>query len=410
MLSSAYKSVHALVVEIVRKGILPSPSEVIPQLRQAAAAAQSIKLREPRPAGFPLLFSARFELIEPALAYLHEHAIRRAHTSDTLNTYTEVLYDWFDALEQSGISWSSADAADLIAYRNRMLREPSAHTGRPYGLRTINHRVRGVLRFYEWMLRNGWLSSSDLAGRGNDFAISRRSRSWARRNDTGADQSLFVLRQFETLPRPLTSAQLRELLARLPPPYDLMARWQLYTGLRVSELLRLTVNDVLKHGVARRSSGAPPHHVVEVLRKGRKSGYVIAADSLLQETTGYLAELRRAWIKRAARKRGAVDRGELFINSWGRPVKKNSYQQVIADTGEVCGFRATTHLLRSTFACMLLARLERLASQGAAINPLLIVKVLMGHEHIATTDRYLRAIAVDRVVLTDILDSLLDQA
>jgi integrase/recombinase XerD len=105
-----------------------------------------------------------------------------------------------------------------------------------------------------------------------------------------------------------------------------------------------------------------------------------------------------------------MDCGELFVNSWGRPVKKNSYQQVIADTGKICGFRATTHLLRSTFACMMLARLERLAKQGATINPLLIVKILMGHEQIATTDRYLRAIAVDTVVLTDILDSLLDQA
>ncbi len=407
MQSSACKSV--LVVEIVRKGVLPSPSDVIPQLHEAAAAAHSIKLREPRPAGFPLLFTAGFDLIEPALAYLHEHAIRRAHTSDTLNTYMEVLYDWFDALEQSGITWGGADAADLVAYRNRMLREPSAHTGRPYGVRTINHRVRGVLRFYEWMMRNGWLSSSELVGRGNDFAIARRACSRARRDNTGSDCGLFVLRQFETLPRPLASGQLRELLAQLPPPYDLMARWQLYTGLRVGELLRLTVNDVLKLEVRRRFSAAPRHHVVEVLRKGRKSGYVIAADSLLQETTGYLSEHRSAWIKRAARKRRAVDGGELFINSWGRPVKKNSYQQVIADTGEICGFRATTHLLRSTFACMMLARLERLAKQGAAINPLLIVKILMGHEHITTTDRYLRAIAVDTVVLTDVLDSLLDQ-
>lgn len=398
------------MVEIVRKSVLPSPSEVSPQLREAAAAAASIKLREPRPAGFPLLFSASFELIEPALAYLHEHAIRHAHTPDTLNTYMEVLYDWFDTLEQSDIEWSSADAADLVSYRNRMLREPSAHTGRPYGVRTINHRVRGVLRFYEWMVRNGWISDSDLVGRRNDLATSHRSRSWVRRDDDGTHRGLFVLRQFETLPRPLTSAQLRELLARLPPPYDLMARWQLYTGLRVGELLSLTVSDVLKHAVARGSLRAPPHHVVEVIRKGRKSGYVIAAESLFQETTVYLAEQRRGWLNRATRKRRTVDRGELFINSWGRPVKKNSYQQVIADIGKVCGFRATTHLMRSTFACMMLARLERLASQGAAINPLLIVKILMGHEQISTTDRYLRAIAVDTVVLTDVLNSLLDPA
>jgi hypothetical protein len=56
---------------------------------------------------------------------------------------------------------------------------------------------------------------------------------------------------------------------------------------------------------------------------------------------------------------------------------------------------------------MLLARLEHLANQGANINPLLIVKILMGHEHLETTDRYLRAIAVDACVLKDVLDALL---
>jgi len=55
----------------------------------------------------------------------------------------------------------------------------------------------------------------------------------------------------------------------------------------------------------------------------------------------------------------------------------------------------------------MLARLEQIAKQGAAINPLLIVKILMGHEHIETTDRYLRAIAVDSCVLSEVLDSLM---
>jgi hypothetical protein len=55
----------------------------------------------------------------------------------------------------------------------------------------------------------------------------------------------------------------------------------------------------------------------------------------------------------------------------------------------------------------LLARLERLAKQGEEINPLLIVKILMGHEHIDTTDRYLRAIAIDVHVLSRVLDTLI---
>jgi site-specific recombinase XerD len=375
-------------------------------LREAATAALKMTLREPRPIGFPLLFSSDMRLIEPAIAFLHEHAIQRAHTADTVRTYTEILYDWFDALEQSGIAWNDADAVDLVAYRNRMLQQPSAHTGRSYSVRTVNHRVRGVLRYYQWAVRSGWLRASPLIGRANDFAVARRTGARRRYGDD-ADRSAFVVRQFEELPRPLTSAQARDLLAELQPPYDLMARWQLYTGLRVSELLRLNVEDITKHKPARRSTPEPAYRVIDVARKGRKNGYAIASATLLEETTAYIAQYRRAWLRRATRKRHAPPRSELFINRRGAPVKKNTYQRAIHRTGEVCGFEAMSHLLRASFGCMLLARLERLAKQGAAINPLLIVKILMAHESIETTDKYLRAVAVDTHVLADVLDTLI---
>jgi integrase/recombinase XerD len=409
MRSSFSPSGHGFVVQIVRKADLPLPSEVPDQLREAAATALSITLREPRSAGFPLLFSADMSLIEPAVAFLHEHGVQRAHTDDTVRTYAEILYDWFETLEQNRIDWADVDGADLVAYRNRMLREVSPHTGRPYSVRTINHRVRGVLLFYEWVVRTGWLRTSPLIGRANDFTVAGNSRVARVFGPKDTDRSLFVLRQFESLPRPFSAAHACELLASLPPPYALMARWQLYTGLRVSELLRLTVKDVAKHGGATRSP-QPSHQLIDVMRKGRKSGYVIASSSLLQDTFRYMRIHRSAWLKRAARRGRVADRPELFINSRGSAIKKNTYQCVISRAGAACGFKATTHVLRATFACMTLARLEQLATQGAAINPLLIVKVLMGHEHLDTTDRYLRAIAVDTCVLTEVLSSLLGEA
>lgn len=395
------------MVEIIRKGELPQPGDVPEALREAATAALKMTLREPRPVGFPLLFfSSDMRLIEPAVAFLHEHAIQRAHTADTIRTYTEILYDWFDTLEQSGILWADADAVDLVAYRNRMLRQPSAHTHRPYSVRTINHRVRGVLRFYAWAVRSAWLRGSPLAGREKDFAVSRHT--WAhRRYAANPDRGIFVLRQLEELPRPLSSPQARELLAELPPPYDLMARWQIYTGLRVAELLRLIVKDALPREAIRGSTQAAGYRVIDVVRKGRKNGYVIAPTSLLEETGAYLAQYRTAWLKRAMRRRRAPLRSELFINRRGIAAKKNTYQRVIRRAGEACGFRATTHLMRATFACMMLARLERLAKEGAAINPLLIVKILMSHKSIESTDRYLRAVAIDNHVLADVLDALL---
>ena len=395
------------MVQIIRKASLPLPSEVPSRLQGAAAAAASITLREPRPPGSPLFFSAAMELIEPAVAFLHEHAIQRAHTADTLRTYAEILYDWFDTLEQSGIVWGDADGADLVAYRNRMLAHSSAVTGRPYSVRTINHRVRGVLRFYEWAVRSGWIRGSPLVGRGSDFALSRRGRGL---HSADSDSSLFVLRQFESLPQPLTSIQARELLARLAPPYDLMARWQLYTGLRVSELLRLTTYDIVQHERARGAHSTATQHVVRMTRKAGKRGYVIASESLFEQTDSFIHLHRTAWLNRAARRRGTPREAALFIGRRGTAVRKNTYQQVIRLAAERCGFVATTHLLRATFACMMLARLEQLARAGASINPLLIVKILMGHEHIGTTDRYLRAIAVEAHVLTDALDSLLGEA
>jgi site-specific recombinase XerD len=397
------------VVRIIHRSQLPRPDEVPAALRTAAAAALTMPLREPRPAGFPLLFTADMQLIEPAVAFLHEHFIQRAHTADTLRTYAEILLDWFDTLEQNGIAWGDADAVDLVAYRNRMLLAPSARTQRPYSIRTINHRVRGVLRFYEWAVRHAWLRTSALAGRETDFTVARRYDGAGHRDHAG-DRGIFLLRQHEALPRPLTGAQACELMARLVPPYDLMARWQVYTGLRVSELLRLSINDVAPHDADERSDNSPQQRVIEVVCKGRKRGYVMASASLIDETDVYRSQHRRAWVNRAAR-RGRISAPDaLFINERGAAVQKNTYQHILRAAGVACGFRVTSHQLRATFACMMLARLEQLAAQGAAINPLLIVKILLHHTRIETTDRYLRAVAVDTHSLTDILDSLISEA
>ena len=395
------------MARIIYRAELPRPEEVPPALRAAAAEALATPLREPRPTGFPLLFTAEMQLIEPAVAFLHEHSIQRAHTTETLRTYAEILLDWFGSLEENGILWRDADAVDLVAYRNRMLSAPSPRTHRPYSVRTINHRVRGVLRFYEWAARHSWIRSSPLVGLDTDLTVTRRYDERRRAHRAG-DRGIFVLRQFESLPRPLTGEQACELLAQLLPPYDLLARWQLYTGLRVSELLRLSINDVDLHEEDS-SERSQQRRVIEVLCKGRKRGYVMASASLLDETDVYRSQHRRAWLNRAARRGRRSHADALFISDRGTTVKKNTYQGILRRAGVACGFRVTSHQLRATFACMMLARLEQLAAQGAAINPLLIVKILLHHERIETTDRYLRAVAVDTHALTDILDSLLPE-
>jgi integrase/recombinase XerD len=59
------------VVKIIRKGEPPQPIEAPAAVRNAAQTALCMTLPEPRPEGFPLLFSSDIQLIEPAVAFLH---------------------------------------------------------------------------------------------------------------------------------------------------------------------------------------------------------------------------------------------------------------------------------------------------------------------------------------------------
>src|SRR5260370_1590331 len=103
------------------------------------------------PAGLPILLDAQMSIVEPAFSYLLELSTipGRSHSTETLRTYSEHLHDWFDSLEQSGLDWRLVDEGTIAAYRNRMLSDPSPHTGRPYARSTVNDRVRTVSRFYE---------------------------------------------------------------------------------------------------------------------------------------------------------------------------------------------------------------------------------------------------------------------
>ena len=93
-------------------------------------------------------------IIEPAFVWLMHLADLggRAQATQPGPPYADHPHDWFDALEQSGIGWREADERVIAAYCNRMLENPSAHTGRPYARTTINARVSTVCRFYGWAL------------------------------------------------------------------------------------------------------------------------------------------------------------------------------------------------------------------------------------------------------------------
>ena len=79
----------------------------------------------------------------------------------------------------------------------------------------------------------------------------------------------------------------------------------------MSELLRLTVPDVTHV----QSHSGLQFQLIDILRKGRKNGYVIASRSLLEETAVFIGGYRRAWLRRGGRKGRSPDHKALFIGT-----------------------------------------------------------------------------------------------
>lgn len=192
------------------------------------------------PAGFPILVSERMAIIEPAFAWLMELATipGRSHAAETIRTYCEHLHDWFDSLEQSGLDWRAVSEAEIAAWRNRMLSQPSPHTKRPYARSTVNDRVRTVCRFYVWAQGRGWIEALPFHFVDVRVGPGRRQSFLAHVNARPAvvAASILTVAEHERLPRPLRVDQLRRIFAQLEMPYRLMAEWALAAGLRRKEL------------------------------------------------------------------------------------------------------------------------------------------------------------------------------
>ena len=140
------------------------------------------------------------------------------------------------------------------------------------------------------------------------------------------------------------------------------------TGLRISEIIGLTVADI--------HTGTGPH--VHCLGKGRKE----RRTPLLPVTLAVL----RAWID----ERGDQDpNGPLFTTTTGRPLSRDAIEHRIQHTvtraaapcPSLAAKQVTAHTLRHTAAM-------RLLHAGVDVT---VIALWLGHEQIATTNIYIHA-------------------
>lgn len=142
------------------------------------------------------------------------------------------------------------------------------------------------------------------------------------------------------------------------------------TGLRVSEIIGLTVNQVnIADGMLR------------VLGKGKKERIVPLGEIAAKKVAAYLEDGRIKLVQNTVQKC-------LFVSSRGEPISRQYFWQLIRSAAIAVGINKSVspHDLRHAFATHLL-------NHGADLR---VVQVLLGHADISTTEIYTH-VAKDRL-------------
>ncbi len=356
------------------------------------------------PVDFPILVSNAMAINEPTFAWLIELATipGRSHSVETIRTYNEHLYDWFDALEQSSLDWRMVGETEIAYWRNRMLAQASPHTKRPYARSTINDRVHTVCRFYSWAHQRGWIDA--LPFHFVDVRVKQRRKSFLAHVDPRPGvvaANVLTVAQSERLPRALRVDQLRRFSAQLKMPYRLIAEWALTTGMRRKELCGLHASQV----PATAHLEAEEHPLMGValkITKGDSPRTTYPPIQLLDRTHRYINEEREPLVRRLRAKRPDYRApAELFLTRSGRAISKAQLTRVFSAAFHAAGVEGSGHWLRHTFAMTMLIRLQQQSRETPDINPLKIVQLLLGHSSIQSTSIYLRCAEMNAPELSE---------
>jgi integrase/recombinase XerD len=267
--------------------------------------------------------------------------------------------------------------------------------GRDLGKLLLHAETAGVeqLEGLDLGLISSWMREMSRAGLG--------PRSTARHLSAARGLCKFLMREGELradptqlaarprfgrkLPRALGEAEMVTLI-EAPPPETLrglrdraMLSMMYAAGLRVSELISLTLGDV------DRARG-----IVSALGKGKKRRLIPLGEVALDHLAAYLEARAAEAVAKAARLGASTGKSSqlLFPSPRGGKLTRQAFWKIVGRTARGAGIRGHVHphQLRHSFATHLL-------SGGADLRS---VQTLLGHANVVTTEIYTH-VSQDRV-------------
>ena len=179
-------------------------------------------------------------------------------------------------------------------------------------------------------------------------------------------ENIVRLKTKKTLPKVLTIEEVELILdIELKTPFDYrnkaMLELMYSSGLRVSELLNLTVNDIDFE-----------QDLVKVFGKGSKERIIPIGDYALKALAKYICEYRNSLIK--------LPTDILFLNNHGKKMSRSGFFKIINKIAEEKNIKKeiSPHVLRHSFATHML-------ECGADLRS---IQELLGHENMSTTSIY----------------------
>jgi len=294
------------------------------------------------------------------LGHYRLHLEASNKSQKTVKWYLDILYRFFDFLELNNLmkTVDELNKEALEAYiihrktakrwaNNLHIKEENKGGLSPY---SIQGDVRAIKAFWSWLLYQGYMENNALA----KFPLPKVPK---------------------TIIKTLTIEQIRLLLKTIDKNSPVGARnycilmLLIDSGMRISEVTGIQIAD-LKLSKC----------LVKIIGKGQKERVIPFSHFTSKELLRYIKYYRSDLCK--------LESPYLFPVSHGHHVRVNSIQQAIkrlAKKAELYDIKCHPHIFRHTFATMFLAK------GGNAV----VLKDIMGHESIQTTQKYVHLLPED---------------
>lgn len=354
-------------------------------------ATEDFKLHNHSYEGFPLIVNSEMELVEEVHQFLIYFCITRGRveSKNTWWRYGQDMYDYFGFLEGNGLDWrlslATTQHSVIAAYRDW-----SVSLG--LSSKTINGRLRTIIKFYEFAMRRHWIESvpydieTVIINKGKGF-LAHTDKSGNQKNTANV-----MLKEKATALQVLTKQEVKTLMSH--PCFisqHLIYRMAVQTGMRKEELLTFPESYIQDPKTKRGKAIVPV--VLDSKDMEVKSGQGGTKGNKQRTIHIPLALYERLWQYKLHERNVLLLKNEtpvqraLFLNRFGKPY---SIKGSILNTElkKIVGRKEMSlHSLRHTYATFKLYGLR--SNPDYRGDPLVYVQDRLGHSSILTTQIYL---------------------